>query len=131
VTAPARGRHVLVADDDDVIRMLARVLLEHAGMRVTDARDGSEALALLRRDNDFAVVLLDLDMPNVGGMEVLEWIRGAPSASRLPVLILTGSEVAADTARAMAAGADGCIRKPIVASRLLAEIITVMGGRDA
>lgn len=118
--------HVLVIDDDELIRTLARVLLEKSGMRVTDAEDGEHGLALLGRGEEFSLVLLDLDMPKLGGIEVLKAIRSKQACAGLPVLVLTGSEADADEIRIMEAGADGFVRKPIVPDRLLTRIKSVL-----
>lgn len=118
--------HVLVTDDDELIRALARALLERAGMRVTEASNGSEALARLERGEEFSLVLLDLDMPRIGGMEVLRTIRSKLATAGLPVIVLTGSEGHGDEVTIMDSGADDYVQKPIVPERLLTRIKSVL-----
>jgi type II secretory ATPase GspE/PulE/Tfp pilus assembly ATPase PilB-like protein/ActR/RegA family two-component response regulator len=118
--------HVLVIDDDELIRTLARALLEKAGMKVTEAEDGEQALAHLERGEEFSMVLLDLDMPKLSGMDVLKAIRSKLTTAGLPVVILTGSEAEQDEIRVMDAGADDYVRKPIVPDRLLTRIKSVL-----
>ena len=118
--------HVLVIDDDELIRMLAGAVLGMAGMDVTEATDGKHGLALLERPEKFSLVLLDLEMPTVGGMDVLKSIRATPATSRLPVVILSGADSEEDKLRVMNAGADDYVLKPIVPERLLARVKSVL-----
>jgi type IV pilus assembly protein PilB len=122
----AEAPHVLVIDDDELIRTLSRALLEKAGMKVTEAEDGEHALAELERHAEYSLILLDLDMPKLGGMEVLKAIRGKLATAGLPVVVLTGSESEQDEVRIMDAGADDYVRKPIVPDRLLTRIKSVL-----
>jgi CheY-like chemotaxis protein len=124
--AKEQAPRVLVIDDDELIRTLARALLEKAGMKVTEAEDGEHALAHLDRGEEFDLVLLDLDMPKLGGMDVLQAIRGKLTTAGLPVVVLTGSEAEHDEVRVMEAGADDYVRKPIVPDRLLTRIKSVL-----
>jgi two-component system, response regulator len=120
----AEERLVLLAEDnDDDIQLTLRALkLNHVATRVDVARDGAEALDYLFCRGSFAdrdpkvlphVVLLDLKLPKVAGMEVLEQIRCEPRTKRLPVVILTSSNVESDVARSYDLGANGYIRKPV------------------
>jgi DNA-binding response OmpR family regulator len=118
--------HILITDDDELVRALARALLERAGMRVTEAKNGAEALARLDRGEDFSLVLLDLDMPEVGGAQVLRSIRAKLATAGLPVIVLTGSEGEEDEIAIMDAGADDYVQKPIVPERLLTRIKSVL-----
>ncbi len=118
---PAK-QHILVVDDDAVSRSLARSLLEKNGFRVTEAGDGAAAMEQLAGGDGFALVVLDLDMPRMGGREVLERLRAAPETVRLPVVVLTGSETGETEIELMDRGADDYIRKPIDALRFVARI---------
>jgi two-component system response regulator len=82
--------------------------------RVHVARDGAEALAVLDRAAALPrVVLLDLKLPGLGGLEVLERVRGDPRTRTLPVVVLTSSREEPDIARAYALGANSYIVKPV------------------
>ena len=118
---PAR-QHILVVDDDAVSRSLARSLLEKNGFRVTEAGDGAMALEQLAGGDGFALVVLDLEMPRLGGREVLERLRAEPETARLPVVVLTGAEAGETEIELMDRGADDYIRKPIDALRFVARI---------
>jgi two-component system response regulator len=114
---------LLVEDNDDDIQLTMRALrLNHVATRVDVARDGAEALDYLFCRGSFAdrdpkvlphVVLLDLKLPKVAGMEVLEQIRREPRTKRLPLVILTSSNVESDVARSYDLGANSYIRKPV------------------
>jgi two-component system phosphate regulon response regulator PhoB len=118
--------HVLVVDDDELIRTIARAVIQKAGMRVSEAGDGAEALALLAGDEPFALVLLDLDMPKVGGMEVLRTIRTTRSSGELPVVVLSGAYAEEDELAVMQAGANAFFPKPLIPERLLAQVRSVL-----
>jgi two-component system response regulator len=114
---------LLVEDNDDDIQLTLRALaLNHVANRVDVARDGAEALDYLfcrgvhaGRDPKVLpqVVLLDLKLPKVAGLEVLEQLRREPRTRRLPVVILTSSNVESDLAKSYDLGANSYIRKPV------------------
>jgi diguanylate cyclase (GGDEF)-like protein/PAS domain S-box-containing protein len=103
---------VLVVDDDDTTRMLARRSLELAGFQVCEAADGIEALEALDRDQP-DIVLLDVDMPRLDGFEACARIRAMPDHEMLPILMATSFEDAESVDRAYAAGATDFTNKPI------------------
>ena len=83
---------VLVVDDDDDIRETLRVLLEDAGYEVAEAEDGKAALNALRKWNEGMVVLLDLQMPKVSGIEVMQEVAGQKRlASRHAFIVVTAN----------------------------------------
>lgn len=129
VKGGAATRHVLVVDDDEMMRTIARAVLEKVGMRVTESKDGADALARFGAGETFSLVLLDLNMPNVGGIDVLRSIRSTPAIADLPVLILSGADTDREQAVARAAGADDFVTKPIVPARLLASVEAVLSRR--
>jgi putative two-component system response regulator len=105
------GRCILVVDDDPVVGLLLRQILELDGHKVAVAGDGQKALELA---SQFApdLVLLDLDMPRLGGYAVCEQIKQAPATRLLPVLILTGQVSSEARLRAWELGADDFLTKP-------------------
>jgi putative two-component system response regulator len=107
----ANGRRVLVVDDDPAIALVLGQLLEHEGYRIARASDGREALA---RAAEFRpdLVLLDLDMPHLGGYEVCRRLKQDPSTQLLPILILTGQSSSEARLRAWDLGADDFLTKP-------------------
>jgi type IV pilus assembly protein PilB len=116
---PAR---VLLVDDDPVARAIARALLERDGFEVQEAEDGQAALDILLRDPDFSIVVLDLDMPRMGGQDALRQIRATPATASLPAIVLTGRTGADIEAELLRDGADDYLNKPIDAVRFGARV---------
>ncbi|MCL4714247.1 MAG: response regulator [Hyphomonadaceae bacterium] len=113
------GTRVLLAEDNPINALLARTLLTRAGCIVTDVRDGEEAVAAAA-EAAFDLILLDIRMPHLDGLAAAQRIRtgGGPSAEA-PILALTADAGEAERARALQAGMDDFITKPIDAARLL------------
>ena len=117
LTPPSR---ILVVDDDADIRTAFSSLLRDAGYRVTTAIDGRDALDQL--DGGLDLILLDLQMPSVGGEEFLVRLRSLPRHGLTPVLVVTSYHDGATLA-----GAQGVIQKPVAVAELLrrvAEVVT-------
>ena len=107
--APSRGR-ILVVDDALTIRELQRSILERAGFDVVTAAGGAQALERLGA-GDVDLVLTDIEMPDMDGLELTRAIRGSSSLGGLPVLILTSRTGDDDRRRGLEAGADGYLVK--------------------
>jgi DNA-binding response OmpR family regulator len=110
----SRGR-ILIVDDEPNIRLLFRAALESAGYEVEEAADGDEGLASLSRYL-IDLILLDLHMPNLGGMEVLRRIRD--EVFQVPVVIVTAHGSVPDAVEAMRLGAVDFISKPLTPGAL-------------
>jgi len=105
-------RKVLIVDDDPFIRKLIETTLEDVGgVRVVEAGDGQEALAVADREHP-DLVLLDVMMPRLDGIEACRRLRAKPDTADVPVVMLTASDRFEDRAKAAAAGADRYLRKP-------------------
>lgn len=115
-------RHVLVADDEPHIGRIVQLKLERGPYRVTLVPDGREALQRLADDDPIDVVLLDIMMPHVSGLDVLARLREMPERQDVPVIILTAKGQDADRERAMELGATDFWTKPFSPSKLLARI---------
>lgn len=103
---------VLIADDDEFIRRLVTTTLEDvAGVRLVEARDGREAVELAVRTRP-ALILLDVAMPGLDGIEACRRLRAEPATSETPIVMLTAHIGDDDEARAVAAGADRYLTKP-------------------
>lgn len=105
---------LLVEDNPDDERLAIRAIRTHdVTCRILVAHDGAEAMSMLTGPSPIAIelVLLDLKLPKVGGLEVLRRLRENASTARLPVVVLTSSREDADQARAMELGADMYIEK--------------------
>ena len=106
---------VLLAEDNPVNALLARTMLERAGCRVTHAADGKAALALLARGLQPDLAILDVEMPELDGLETTRRIRAkekAEASARLPILALTANARREDYDECLAAGMDGHLSKP-------------------
>jgi two-component system chemotaxis sensor kinase CheA len=109
-------------DDTAVVRELERSILEEAGYRVRTARDGREALAELTGGLPDLVVT-DVDMPNLDGLELTRAIRADRALAGLPVVVVTSKAAEADRRRAMDAGADAYLVKGELDQRALLEAV--------
>jgi two-component system, sensor histidine kinase and response regulator len=114
---------ILVTDDDSNNRVLVTNILRRSGYHVVIARDGLEATDLYSRGTA-DLILMDLQMPNLGGLEATASIRKleASSNSRIPIIALTAHAMAGDRERCLAAGMDDYISKPVRSKDLLAKI---------
>ena len=110
---------LLIVEDDELLRDGLNALLVQAGHSVTPAADGQAALALLQSSR-FDGVILDLGLPRVSGMAVLQWIRQRRAA--LPVLILTARDGVDDRVLGLNAGADDYLTKPFNLAELEARL---------
>lgn len=106
------SRMVLIADDDPMTRALVRGSLEQMGFEVAEASDGAEALDVLSKHKP-DLLLLDIKMPIMDGIETLKKLRKLPEGKNLPVIMLTGLADSDSAAKAAAAGATDYVTKPI------------------
>jgi two-component system chemotaxis sensor kinase CheA len=112
VAARADKTRVLIADDARVMRMLVRHWLERLGYEVVEAKDGLQALSLARTGN-YDIVFLDINMPGMTGLGVLESIRQDPKLAGLPVVLVTTLGHATDVERGKDLGASAYLTKPL------------------
>jgi two-component system chemotaxis response regulator CheY len=119
----------LIVDDSKVMReMVIACLRAMDGLSFTHAASGLEALEKLSLQA-FDVVVLDLNMPDIGGYEVIEFIRGQDKLLGLPILVVTTRGDDGSRARALAAGATQFMTKPFAPEALLAEVKALIGAR--
>lgn len=109
---------ILVVDDDPQIRRVMRVALVASGYIVSDSKSGEGALEALR-NNKYDLVLLDINMPGIGGLETCRLIR---TTSEIPIIMLTVRSSENDKVEALDAGADDYVTKPFGTPELLARI---------
>jgi len=119
---------ILVVDDDGSTRRALRVTLSGMGFSVVEAARGEEALSLVRV-SWFDAVLLDIDMPGMGGVETCRCIRRA--IARLPIIMLTVLDSEDDKVLALDAGADDYITKPFQLRELTARLRSAVRRRNA
>jgi two-component system, cell cycle response regulator DivK len=109
---PSDGPLVLIVDDNEKNRKLARDVLRAAGLRTLEAAGGNEAIALAARCRP-DVVLLDLRLPDMDGPDVARGLRSRAATERIPVVALSASRLFGGSDRLLAAGFDGYLQKPI------------------
>jgi two-component system, chemotaxis family, sensor kinase CheA len=126
---PAKAPKVLVAEDSFTVRELQRSILETAGYQVVTARHGREALALIRQDAEIAMVVTDLDMPELDGLALTRAIRADPARASLPVVIVTSRGSDEDRRRGIEAGADAYMAKRSFDQRALLATVEQLVGR--
>jgi two-component system cell cycle response regulator DivK len=105
-------KHILVVEDNPMNMELVVDLLEVYGYDVTGAEDGFEALELVKQI-EFDLILLDMQLPEMCGSEILKKLKSDPNTAEMPVVALTAHAMAGDAERFVEAGCAGYISKPI------------------
>lgn len=119
---------ILVVDDSKVMRDMVQACLKpDASLRVTQASSGLEAIEQLSL-KQFHLVVLDLNMPDIGGLEVVEFVRGQDKLRDLPIIMVTTRGDDASRAQALAAGATRYLTKPFTPQAILAEVSSLLRG---
>jgi len=120
---------ILVVDDSDTLRQQVRQTLVGAGYEVVEASDGLDGLEKIKGSKDLSLVLCDINMPRMNGLEMLlELQRGG---SRLPVIMLTTEGQPTLIQRARDAGAKGWIVKPFKPELLVAAVVKILTPKPA
>ncbi|HEX2902120.1 MAG TPA: response regulator [Jatrophihabitans sp.] len=116
----------LVVDDSRAMRMILRRILSQVGFTVTEAGDGLEALAALaelqQQQQTPEVALIDWNMPNLNGLELIKEIRRRPELSRMTLMMVTTEGEQAQIVRALAAGAHEYVIKPFTPDAILEKL---------
>jgi CheY-like chemotaxis protein len=121
---------VLIVEDNPVTRKHLRVVLEDAGFRVEEASDGERALAMVQASLP-DLVLQDLRLPGVPGLELLRRLRGLPGGDRLPVVACSGDLSALQAAQDPGSRFDGVVVKPIDGEQLLRTVDAALRAMSA
>jgi DNA-binding response OmpR family regulator len=119
--------HALVADDEPHIGRIIKMKLEQGPFRVTLAYDGREALEVLRRDGDIGLVLLDLMMPYLSGLDVLAEMKRDDRLKGVPTIVLTAAGQEQQHHMAMELGASEFLTKPFSPKKLYARAAELAG----
>jgi CheY-like chemotaxis protein len=118
------GNRVLVADDDPQMRRLIRIVLQREGFEVLEANDGLDALELIEQGS-VDLVILDVEMPRLNGLGVLEEIRAQMRTASLPVIVLTALQDDTEE-KALDLGAQDYLTKPVQTRSLVARVRAVL-----
>lgn len=118
---------VLVVDDSRAIRQQVGAALAQAGYQVVEAEDGVQGLNAIGLQRDIAMVICDVNMPNMNGLEMLAAVKAEPCNAALPIFILTTEGKADLIQQAKRCGAKGWIVKPFKPDQLVAAVRKVVG----
>ncbi len=116
------GSRILVVDDAPMNREIVQILLEDVGLVVETAEDGAEAIVLARK-TAYVAIFMDMEMPNVNGVEATKQIREIPGYSHTPIIAMTGNAFSADKARCLEAGMSDFVTKPFDPDGLFSALL--------
>ena len=122
-----RNDLIVLAVDDDMINLkLLKSMLKKSGRvsEVIEAKNGSDAIGVLKSRDDIDLILLDIIMPIMGGIEMLKVVRADDNLRQLPIIVLTTDET--KKSEALEFGANGFLMKPIRSDDLISKIATVI-----
>jgi two-component system cell cycle response regulator DivK len=122
-------KRILIVEDKASSRELLRTVLEDQGYAITEAADGEDALLKARAELP-DLILLDLQMPIRSGYEVLKELRRDPRFSAVPIVAVTASAMQGDREKALAAGFNAYLTKPLPISNLRNEILRLLPGES-
>lgn len=115
------SKKILIVEDDADIRQLVRLYLDREGFRTLQAATGTEALRMVKADKPDLLVL-DLMLPEIDGIEICKRVRNAPETATLPIIMLTAKAEEADTVVGLELGADDYVTKPFSPKSLVARV---------
>ncbi|WP_054029675.1 response regulator [Desulfatitalea tepidiphila] len=120
------SKKIMTVDDSASVRQMVSFTLKGAGYEVSEAQDGRDALNKLNGAG-VQMVITDLNMPNMNGLELIKALRAKPECKFMPIVFLTTESQAEKKNEAKAAGATGWIVKPFKPDQLLAVVKKVLG----
>jgi two-component system cell cycle response regulator DivK len=123
-----RDATVLYVEDNEYNRKIVRQLLTRTSYRLREAADGEAALGMVRKERP-DLILMDVQLPKMSGLEVTRALRDDPATADVPIIVVTSFALSGDEQRAMAAGASAYIAKPYSPRELLALINTFLAER--
>ncbi len=122
----------LIVDDSSVMRKIVERSLRQAGIalgKVFEAGNGAEALSVLS-ENKVALILCDINMPVMDGLEFLKSLSEVPNAKGVPVIMITTEGSEAHVVQALSIGARGYIRKPFTPDQVKEQVLPVLAGNS-
>lgn len=120
------SKTVLIVEDNELNMKLFHDLVKSLGLKVLQTRNGMEALSLVREHKP-DLVIMDIQLPEVSGIEVTSWIKADPTISKTPVLAVTAFAMKGDEDRIRASGCDGYLSKPIAVASFLQTVKSFVG----
>jgi CheY-like chemotaxis protein len=122
------GTTILLVEDNADNQEIYRIILAHHGYAVLQAWDGERGVRMAR-DHGPDLILMDLTMPGMDGLEATRLIKADPSTASIPVVALTACTQREDIAAAAEAGCDAYLAKPVEPQRVAAEVRRILAGR--
>lgn len=122
-------RKVLIVDDSQSTRMLVRLFLKKEGNDVIEAPDGETAVELLKEQKDIDVIVTDINMPGLSGIDLIKIIRGVEDYRFSPVIVLTSPDCPENCEKAKSAGTTAWINKPFKPESLIRIINRISRNR--
>jgi two-component system cell cycle response regulator DivK len=120
-------KRILIVEDNEKNMKLARDVLQAKGYATLEATTGEEGVRLAREHKP-DLVLMDIQLPGISGIEALQQLRGDPSTASIPILALTASVTPGDRSKITAAGFDAFLGKPIVLREFLESVAAYASG---
>ncbi|OAI25442.1 hybrid sensor histidine kinase/response regulator [Methylomonas koyamae] len=130
MAAPIRGARILLVEDNEINQMVTCEYLTNAGLNVSVANNGREGLEAMRRER-FDAVLMDLQMPEMSGIEATRLIRAEKSRDELPIIAMTAAVQEPDRNQCYAAGMNDHVGKPVLPQTLLAALVRCIRPRES
>ena len=123
-----KGKHVLLAEDNELNAEFAKIILEDCGLHVDLARDGLECVGKVVQKpiGSYDFILMDIQMPNMNGYLATQKIRTIPEKNTIPIIAMSANAFDEDKKQALKAGMDGYISKPIDMDKLQSQIIEIL-----
>lgn len=121
------SKKVLIVDDSKTIRQQVNFTLAKTGLTVVEAEDGVDGIAKLKAHPDVAMIISDVNMPNMNGLDMVEAINGDGSLAHPPIVMLTTEGSGELVDRAKKAGARGWLVKPFKPDQLVAIVTKLVG----
>lgn len=119
------AKKILIVDDSATVRSQVREVLVSAGFQTIEAADGAEGLKIIVARDDLDGVVCDVNMPRMGGLQLLECIKAKGRLPGLPIVMLTTAGQASLVEQAKAAGAKAWVMKPFKPASLIAAVLKV------
>ena len=117
---------VLLVEDNEDNLVVYRTILEHVGYRVVEARDGEEGVLRARQEHP-DLILMDISIPKIDGWEATQRLKSDSDTESIPIIALTAHALEEDRQKALKAGCDGYLAKPVEPRRVVQEVERFVG----
>ncbi|HAX91360.1 MAG TPA: two-component system response regulator [Rhodospirillaceae bacterium] len=118
---PSTGKCVMIVEDNELNKKLFRDLLEANGFKTVHTADGMQVLDMARIHRP-DLILMDIQLPEVSGLEITGWLKKDPELKKIPIIAITAFAMKGDEEKILAGGCEGYLSKPISVSSFLATV---------